>query len=278
MSRVRLVAVDLDDTLLNSELQISPRVKSAVSRAVEQNVRVVLATGRMFPAAVPFARELELETPLITYQGALVKEHLTGRELYHRPVPLELAVDVIKRLSPTGFHLQVYVDDALCMPRLTPEGERYARISGVDPRVVGDLLHFLRVPPTKIVMIAPEGEIDLLLPGLLTRYNGALHVSKSKPYFLEFSEPRATKGEALRHLSAELGIAREEVMAIGDGYNDIPMLEFAGVAVVVGNARPEIKAHAAHVTAGNDEDGVAVALETLVLGESFTTVNRCHRE
>jgi len=267
LGRIRLVAVDLDDTLLNSKLEISPRVKKAVSRAVERNVPVVLATGRMFPAAVPYARELALETPLITYQGALVKEHRTGRELYHRPVPLELAVDVIERLSPTGFHLQVYVDDTLCMPRLTPEGERYARISGVKPRIVGDLLHFLRVPPTKIVMIATEKEIDLLLPGLLSQYDGVLHVSKSKPYFLEFSEPRATKGEALKHLSAELGISREEVMAIGDGYNDVPMLGFAGVAVAVGNARPEIKAHAAHITPGNDEDGVAVAIETLVLGE-----------
>ncbi|MEW6446574.1 MAG: Cof-type HAD-IIB family hydrolase [Bacillota bacterium] len=267
MNRIRLVAVDLDDTLLNSKLQISPRVKRAVSRAVTQGVYVVLATGRMFPAAVPFAWELELETPLITYQGALVKEHRTGRELYYRPVPLELAVDVIERLSPAGLHLQVYVDDTLCMPRLTPEGERYARISGVEPRVVGDLLRFLRVPPTKIVMIAPEREIDLLLPELLSRYDGVLHVSKSKPYFLEFSEPRATKGEALKHLSAELGISREEVMAIGDGYNDIPMLEFAGVAVVMGNARPEIKGYAAHVTPGNDEDGVAIAIETLILGE-----------
>ncbi|MEW6573126.1 MAG: Cof-type HAD-IIB family hydrolase [Bacillota bacterium] len=267
MNRVRLIAVDLDDTLLNSELRISSRVKRAVSRAVDQDVPVVLATGRMFAAAVPFARELALETPLITYQGALVKEHLTGRELYHRPVPLDLAVDVVEHISPTGFHLQVYVDDTLCMPRLTPEGERYARISGVEPRVVGDLLHFLRVPPTKIVMIAPEREIDLLMPHLLSKYDGLLHISKSKPHFLEFSEPQATKGEALKRLAAELGITREEVMAIGDGYNDIPMLEYAGVAVVVGNARPEIKAYAGHVTAGNDEDGVAIAIETLVLGE-----------
>lgn len=267
MAEVKLVAVDLDDTLLDSALKISPRVKEAVRNASEKGVRVVLATGRMFCSTVPFARELGLTTPLITYQGALVKEHLTGREIFYRPVALDLARDVIGHLSPTGFHLQVYVDDTLCMPHLTPEGERYARISRVTPRVVGDLLGFLRVPPTKIVMVAPEEEIDRLLPELLTRYAGVLHVSKSKPYFLEFSDPGATKGEALRRLAEEFGVPREEVMAIGDSYNDIPMLEFAGTAVVMANARPEIKACATYVTAGNYEDGVALAIERFVLGK-----------
>jgi len=267
LAEIRLIAVDLDDTLLDPTLRISPRVKRAIRCASEKDVAVVLATGRMFCAAVPFAEELGLQTPLITYQGALVKEHLTGREIFYRPVMLDLARDVIEQLSPTGFHLQVYVNDTLCMPCLTPDGERYARLSRVTPRVVGDLLQFLRVPPTKIVMIAPEEEIDRLLPGLLTRYAGVLHVSKSKPYFLEFSDPQATKGKALERLAVELGVRRDEVMAIGDSYNDVPMLEFAGVAVAVGNARPEIKACATYVTAANDKDGVALAIERVVLGE-----------
>lgn len=266
MRRIKLIAVDLDDTLLDPGLKITPRVKKAVGRASERGVAVVLATGRMFRAALPFAEELDLETPLITYQGALVKDR-AGSVYFYQPVPCELARDVIEHLLPTGFHLQVYVDDTLCMSRLTLEGERYARLSGVTPRVVGDLLQFLRVSPAKIVMIAPETEIDKLLPGLVTRYSGLLHVSKSKPYFLELSHPQATKGEALKRLTAELGIGREEVMAVGDGYNDISMLEFAGLAVVVENARSEIKAYAAHVTAANDKDGVALAIERLVLGE-----------
>jgi Cof subfamily protein (haloacid dehalogenase superfamily) len=264
MSGIKLIAVDLDDTLLDSGLRVTPRVKQAVRRAAERNVTVALATGRMFCAALPYAEELALTAPLITYQGALVKDR-AGVEYYYQPVPRELAQDVITHLLPAGYHLQVYVDDTLCMARLTPEGERYARLSGVAPRVVGDLRLFLTFPPTKIVLIAPEKAIDELLPDLTARYTGLLHVSKSKPHFLEFSHPDATKGEALRRLAAELGVDREEVMAIGDGYNDIPMLEFAGLAVVVENARAEIKAYAAHVTAGNDSDGVALAIEELVL-------------
>ncbi|MEW6182859.1 MAG: Cof-type HAD-IIB family hydrolase [Bacillota bacterium] len=266
MNRIKLIAADLDDTLLDPGLNITPRVKEAVKGALERKVSVVIATGRMFCAALPFARELSLETPLITYQGALVKDR-AGRVYFYQPVPLELAQDVITHLAPTGFHIQAYVDDTLCMPRLSPEGERYARLSGVIPRIVGDLLRYLNVPPTKVLMVAPEEEIDKLLPGLLKRYAGRLHVSKSKPHFLEFSHPEATKGEALKRLATAFDLKREEIMAVGDSYNDIPMLDFAGTAVVVGNAREEIKSHATYVTAPNSEDGVAAAIEKLVLGK-----------
>ena len=219
MARIRLLAVDLDDTLLDPELRLTPRVKEAVRKATEQGVAVVLATGRMFCATVPYARELGLTTPLITYQGALVKDYRTQEVLFHRPVPLEIARDVIQRLTPTGFHLQAYVDDTLYMPVLTPAGEGYARTAGVNPRVVGDLATFLQEAPTKVLMIAPEAEIDKLLPELGRCYRGVLHISKSKPHFLEFSHPEGTKGEALKRLAAVLGIAREEVMAIGDSYH-----------------------------------------------------------
>jgi hypothetical protein len=269
MNGIKLIAVDLDDTLLDPGLRITPRVKQAVRRAAERNVTVALATGRMFRAALPYAEELGLTAPLITYQGALVKDR-AGVEYYYQPVPRNLARDVVTYLTPTGCHLQVYVDDTLCMAALTPEGERYARLSGVAPRVVGDLRRFLNFPPTKIVLIAHEEVIDGLLPDLTARYTGLLHVSKSKPHFLEFSHPDATKGEALKRLTAELGVDREEVMAIGDGYNDIPMLEYAGLAVVVENARTEIKAYAGHVTAANHSDGVALAIEELVLREDLS--------
>lgn len=267
MHKIKLIAVDLDDTLLDSGLKISPRVKETVRGAVGRGVSVVLATGRMFCAALPYARELVLDTPLITYQGALVKDR-AGRVFFYQPVPLELAQDVIRHLNPTGFHIQAYVDDTLCMSRLTPEGERYARLSGVTPRIVGDLLQFLSVSPTKVLMVAPEEEIDKLLPELLKRYAGCLHVSKSKPHFLEFSHPEATKGEALKRLAIAFDLIPEEIMAVGDSYNDIPMLDFAGTAVVVGNARAEIKSHATYVTAANSEDGVALAIEKLVFGKS----------
>jgi hypothetical protein len=266
MRVIKLIAVDLDDTLLDPELRVTQRVKKAVRRAAERNVTVALATGRMFRAALPYAEELDLTAPLITYQGALVKDR-AGVEYYYQPVPRDLAQDVVKHLMPTGCHLQIYVDDTLCMASLTPEGERYARLSGVAPRVVGDLRRFLNAAPTKIVLIACEEVIDGLLPDLIARYKGLLHVSKSKPHFLEFSHPDATKGEALKRLAAQLGADREEVMAIGDGYNDITMFKFAGLAVVVENARAEIKTYAGHVTAANDSDGVALAIEELVLKE-----------
>ncbi|RDV84196.1 Cof-type HAD-IIB family hydrolase [Ammonifex thiophilus] len=263
---IKLVAIDLDDTLLDPELKITPRTRRVLQEIERRGVRVVLATGRMYRATAPYAAELGLKGPLITYQGAWVKNFPGEEELLHLPVPLDLAREVLDYLYPLGFHLQVYVNDTLCFSRLTPEGERYACMCRVRPRIVGDLRRFLREPPTKVLMVAPEEEIDRLLPELEARYRSVLSVGKSKPYFLEIAHPRATKGEALAYLAEYFGLRPEEVMAIGDSYNDLPMFRFAGLAVAMGNARPEIKAEADFVTASNAEEGVAEALEKFVLG------------
>ncbi|MGO0123168.1 Cof-type HAD-IIB family hydrolase [Desulfothermobacter acidiphilus] len=263
---IRLIAVDLDDTLLDPELRITPRTRRVLQEVQRRGVRVVLATGRMYQATVPYAAELGLEGPIIAYQGAWVRDFPGGKERLHLPVPLDRALEVLEYLTPLGFHLQVYVNDRLYCARYTPEGERYAVMCRVEFQVVGDLCSFLRSPPTKILMVAPEEEIDRLLPGLRARFGEDLHLGKSKPYFLEIAHPRATKGEALAYLAQQLGLVAEEVMAIGDGYNDISMFRFAGLAVAMGNARPAVQDEADFVTASHAEEGVAQALEKFVLG------------
>lgn len=268
MKDYKLIAIDMDDTLLDSKTRISPRVREGVRRVREQGVILTLATGRMYQSALPFARELELDIPLITYQGALVKNALSGEVLYYQPVPADIARDLVEAVRQWGLHINIYLDDKLIMENLSVDGKAYSKLAGVEPEIVPNLLELLDREPTKVLVIAPEETLDRLAVELKPRFGERIHMTKSKPYYLEFTHPLATKGFALEHLAKHFNILREEVMAIGDSYNDLDMIEFAGLGVVMGNAREEIKAVADLVTLDNDADGVAHVLEELVLRRS----------
>jgi hypothetical protein len=259
------VAVDLDDTLLSKDLQVTGRVREAVAAVRAAGVYFTVSTGRMYKSAALIAGELGIDIPLITYQGALVKNSLSGEVLVDKPLPLAYAREIIARVHQYGYHLNGYLDDRLLMERDDEEGRRYTAIAGVEAEVVGDLLEFLDRDPTKIIAIAKESLIDQMKDELGPLYEGKITVTKSKPHFLEFAHIKATKGNALAFLAAHFGIKREEIMAVGDGYNDLDMLEYAGLGVVVANAREEIKKRAGYVTTAPYGDGVVEALEKFVL-------------
>lgn len=267
MNKYKLIAVDMDDTLLDNKLRISERSIEAVRKVRASGINITLATGRMFCSVKPYAEQLGINLPLITYQGALVKNALSEEVLLHKAVPLNLARQVITSVKEYGYHINVYINDKLYVEKITPEGEHYSEICGIELNAVGDLLGFLQHPPTKVLIISSEEKIDQLQNDMKPIYGEQLHITKSKPHFLEFSHPEATKGHALAMLANYFGVQREQVMAIGDGYNDVEMLEFAGMGVVVGNARDEIKALADYVAPSNEEEGVAEVLEKLVLKE-----------
>lgn len=265
MAVYKLVATDLDDTLLDKEFRLTDPVRRAVAAVRAAGVHFTVSTGRMFRSAARLAGELGIDLPLITYQGALVKNSLSGEVLIDLPLPLDYARGIIGVIHKKGFHINAYLDDRLLVERDTPEGRRYAAVAGVELEVVGDLLEYLDRDPTKVLAIAGEAELDELAAEMLPAYGGRVHMVKSKPHFLEFSHPEATKGHALAVLAEHFGVAREEVMAIGDSYNDLEMLAYAGLGVVVANARDDIKKHAGYVTKAPNGEGVVEALEMFVL-------------
>lgn len=265
MNKYRMLAIDLDDTLLNCQLKITPLTKEYIQRARDAGVHVTLATGRMFRSALPYARELGLDLPLITYQGALVKEAISEEEILHLPVPLKLAQEVIQWVKGLGLHINVYVNDNLYVEKLTPEAETYRRISGVAAYQVGDLLGFLQQDPTKILVVGNEVTLDNLWQEMGQHFGKSLHITKSKPHFLEFSHPMATKGHALDILAQRWKLTRDQIIAIGDSYNDLEMVEYAGLGVIMGNACEIVKAKADYVTCSNDEDGVAEVIRKFIL-------------
>jgi Cof subfamily protein (haloacid dehalogenase superfamily) len=263
MTDIKLVAIDLDDTLLHDDLKISLRAKNDIREAMARGITVTLATGRMFAAAIPYAKELELDVPLITYQGAMVK-YTDGQLVFHQTIPLELAQQVVNFIRPYGHHINVYVNDELFMEKDSPEGRSYVAVTKVPPRFV-ESFDKLWAEPTKLVIIAEEQELEVLAQRLTQEFGTALNVTRTLSHLLEVTHCKVTKGTALKALTESLELQPQQVMAIGDSLNDIEMIQFAGLGVAMANSVPQLKEYARYITLTNNEDGVAEVLEKFVL-------------
>lgn len=261
---IRLVAIDVDDTLITDELTVPSECEQAIRSAQDQGVEVVLATGRMFQAALPFAQALGLTGPLILYNGALVKT-VNGKVLNHWPVPLDLAKEIAKLCHANYLHLNVYLDDELYVERLNEHAEYYQAMTGVEACPVGNLVEFMDREPTKLLIVGYAEELVPWRERLARQYEGRLEIARSKPRYIEITRLGISKGAALETVAARLGLQRNEVMAIGDSFNDVSMLKFAGVGVAVGNAPDAVKEVADWVAPSNKEAGVAEAIRRFVL-------------
>lgn len=264
---IKLLAIDLDDTLLDAGLRISPDCVAAIQQARAQGVMVTISTGRMYQSALPYARQLRIDVPLITYQGAWVKNSETEEVLYYKPVPYELSKETMSFFKEMGVHYHSYFNDELCLENLTEEGRNYARLAGVEPLMVKDLIAALdQNEAIKIMAITDNEKMLLEMEGeLRSRYSRQLYITRSKPLFLEIMSREASKANALQVIADHYGINRRETMAIGDSYNDIDMIEWAGLGVAMGNAYAPVKEAADYVTVSNEEAGVAEAIRRFIL-------------
>jgi Cof subfamily protein (haloacid dehalogenase superfamily) len=268
--KYKLLALDLDDTLLNEQFKISPRNITAIRKIVAKGVMVTIATGRMFRSALPYARELKVDLPLITYHGALIKKAGNGEVLKHCPVPFDTALEILNLGEEKGFHLNLYLNDRLFIKEENENTRYYQTIASIPVEPVGNLSRFLlneKIEPTKLTVINLDGRLEELQRMLRGKYLSQLSILQSRPNFLEITHRGATKGQALNFLANREGILPEEIVAIGDSYNDIDMLQFAGLGVAVANAPQDVKNAADVITRASTEDGVAAFLEEYLLTE-----------
>jgi Cof subfamily protein (haloacid dehalogenase superfamily) len=268
---IRLVAMDLDDTLLKDDWTISPRVLKAIQKAQAQGVKMTIATGRMPISTRPYAEQLGLDVPVITYHGAMIQQVLSGDILFRRVIPSALAAEIVEDVAGRGVYAQVYLKDRVITPELNDWSREYERISSVRIEEA-DLSVLLALEPEgveKILLMGEEADLDQLAPLLKQQYGEKVHLAKSKPCFLEMTDGSVNKGVALAALAEHYGIDQSEVMAIGDSFNDLEMINYAGLGVAMGNARPEIRDRADIITTSNEEDGVAEAIERYVLDKNL---------
>jgi Cof subfamily protein (haloacid dehalogenase superfamily) len=222
---------------------------------------VIIVTGRMYRGVRPYLEQAHLDDPVICYQGAVVADPRTDEFLRHVPIPLPAAREAMAAVIEAEFHLNCYVDDELYVAEITPEARSYADFQHIPIHPVGDLLAWLRVDPTKLVAVGAPAELDALEAVLKPRFAGKLFVAKSLPQFLEFAHPDVSKGAGLQFVAERLGFTAAETVACGDGENDRELLDWAGFAVAVANAHPDILERADLIVPSVHEEGVAVLLE-----------------
>ncbi len=263
----RLLALDLDGTVVRQDLTISPRVKEAVEGAMAKGVTVTLATTRMFSSALPFAQRLGVTTPIISFQGALIRAEGEGKPLLRRTMPLEVARRLVGLARQWGCSTSFYLEDSLYIEGASDDvlSAVKARLPSLHIEAVPDLLPFLQSEPMKMVLQGEEAAIETVAPELAKRFCGLLHAARTSPQALGATHIEASKGQGLAHLARHLEIPREEVMAIGDYDNDVDMVAWAGLGVAVGNASRRLLAVADEIVPPLDEDGAAVAIERYIL-------------
>jgi Cof subfamily protein (haloacid dehalogenase superfamily) len=271
-SRIRLVALDLDGTLIGDDLLLRPRTVATIRAVVASGVHVALVTGRMTSSALPYARELGLQAPLVGLQGALVREMPApgstrlGRLLLHRPLAPEVARDAIGWCRAQGLTPHVNHLERMVIAAGDDSAEDYSRWNFGRVVVVPDLGAWIRRPVTKIISVAPPPRAATLLPSARAHFGGRAEVTVSHPMFLEFLAPGVNKALAVRFLARRLGVDLGDTLAIGDQLNDREMIAEVGTGVAMGGSPEAVRAVARIVAPPLSEDGAAQVLEEIVLG------------
>ena len=261
--RPKLIALDMDGTLLNSKSEMTPRTKSVLQRAIKSGIKVMIATGRMYPSALPFIREIGTDFPCVFYNGAVVRRPNSGEKLYELGIGKELTAEVMNFYKERGWYLQIYHEDNLYV--LDGEDTRakfYEKISGIHPVSLGENFWNMSVDSTKLLGISGKNEdFENMANETKERFSSRLYTAASWGAFIEMVHPNVNKAKGIEIAAKSAGIARDDIMAIGDAANDKEMIEWAGVGVAMGNAAEELKTFADEVTGTNDEDGAAALVE-----------------
>ena len=269
---IKLLVLDIDGTIAGKSNQISAKVKKAIQAARAKGIQVAVATGRMYRSAVRFHQEIGSTLPLLAYQGAWIQDPATQKMHRHWTVAKQTAVQLLDYFEQPELRsllsVHFYINDCLYVRELTSETRLYSERSGIEAIAVGDLRQALTVEPTKVLALCDDTEIiDKLLSNLRQQYTPAeLYLTKSVATFFEATNPLINKGVGVRYLAEELlEIAAANVMAIGDNFNDVEMLEYAGIGIAMGNAPSDVKAIAQWVAPSVEQNGVAVAIEKFLL-------------
>lgn len=281
---IRLLALDIDGTIIDRDLVLRDRTVAAIREAVDRGVAVSLVTGRMATSARVYADQLGLSGPIVAYQGGLIREMAApapaggrrpvGRLLVHTPLAADVARDVIswtraRGLDPHLNHLERFIlraDD--------PRAEDYSAFMGARARLVPDLVASIRRPVSKVLAVGAEADVLAAMAPARERFAGRADVTISNPRFLEFVAPGVSKGRAVRWLARQAGVPLAHAMAMGDQLNDLEMIAAVGHGVAMPSAPAAVRAAARHVAPPIEEEGAAQMIEDLVLGREGAGARR----
>lgn len=262
----KLLAFDLDGTLMRHDLIIPQSAVKAIKKAQKNGIICIIATGRVYSSAKIFAQKLGIKGPIITLQGALIKEVRSGKEIFYKSISKSTALKIIDLIRKLKLQALMNIKGRVLVESKTPELEIYKNITLSNIEFVDDFKKHLKEPPTKfMIMSYDQGLIDKTEKRFHKELGKKINLFKSLPRFLEIVDIKADKGAALALLCKRLGVKKEEVIAVGDNHNDISMIKWAGLGVAVSDAPVEVKKHADFITAKVENSGIAKVVEKFLL-------------
>lgn len=262
---IRLIATDLDDTLLNENSELTDRTMAALKSAMAAGCRIALSSGRMLESMVLFAERIGVNAPMLLYNGAMIYDHNTDETIYAPRIKYEVALKIAEIAERLGVYFQVYPGKGYFCNEKCEHTDFYEK----SVKVIAQAVH----KPMSQWMRENPGDVQKIL--IIDTVDGATHAMevlkkevasgacffKSRAHYVEIVPENVDKGSSLKKLGEHLGIAREEIMAFGDGQNDVAMLEYAGHGYAMENACAEALACTDLIAPRNTEDGVAQVIE-----------------
>lgn len=269
MTNYEIIVLDLDGTLTNRDKVITPRTREALMRAQEQGKIVVLASGRPTAGVEPLARELELArfgSYILSYNGGMITNCKTGEVVFAAEIPVEANEKIIGLAEEHRVDILTYEGDEIITNNAEcPYAIKESEINHLPLRQVKDMKAYVRFQVPKFLMLDDGDYLVTVEPRVKAAMGKNFSVYRSEPYFLEIMPKGIDKAQSLERLLGVLGLKREQMIACGDGYNDLTMVKYAGLGVAMENAVLPLRNAADYVTRSNNDDGVAHVVEKFML-------------
>lgn len=267
----KVLVLDIDGTLTNSEKEITSATKRGIQNIMERGHKVILASGRPTPGMRRYEEELELKKYggyLLSFNGGRIIECKSGDIVYQRTLPLHIVPELYDFAKEHGCGLITYYGDKVIAAFEPDEYVKWeAHINGMEIEVVDNFKEFVNFDINKCLMTAPPEEAAEYEKILLSKHGEYASVYRSEEFFIEIMPKNVDKATSLDKMLETVGLTREDAICCGDGFNDITMIKYAGVGVAMGNAKPVVKEAADYITGTNDEDGLVEVIDEFVLKE-----------
>lgn len=271
--KYKLLVLDLDGTLTNTRKEVTEYTRTTLIRAQEQGLKIVLASGRPTYGIAPLANLLQLnrfEGYVLSYNGGEIIDWKTGELLYKNLLDPEVLPYLYQCACDNDFAIVTYDGEYVLTER--PDDEyvlKEALLNVMKIKKVENFLKAVQHPIAKCLIVGEPTRLATLEKSMHEHLHDRMGVFRSEPYFLELVPKGIDKAQSLAVLLNEIGMTKEEMIAVGDGFNDLSMIKYAGMGVAMSNAQPIVKENADFITLSNEEDGVAHVVEKFVLSEDF---------
>ena len=263
MNQYEIIVLDLDGTLTNRDKVITPKTKKVLLEIQRRGKKIVLASGRPTQGVMPLAKELELDrygSYILSYNGR------TGEVIFSRLLPVEANRKIIQLAEDERVDFLTYEKDSIITNnKECPYGLIEQKINSMEIRQIEDMKSYLDFPVPKFLFLDDGDYLAMVEPRVKVALGSRFSVYRSEPFFLEILPKGIDKAASLERLLAHIGMTREQMIACGDGYNDLTMIQYAGLGVAMENAVLPVRKAADFITYSNNDDGVAHVVEKFMM-------------